>query len=91
MVRLKTIEKFNLRDFDKLKDIKRVGKDEYGKLFVGDTFECDEEMAKYLTGDNPLKKSVVELVEVIPNKVKEAEFEEVKEEKPKVKKTRSKK
>lgn len=66
MIKCETIEKFNLRDFDKLENVKRVGKDEMGVLFVGDTFECDEGMAKYLTGNNPLNKTVVNVIEVNP-------------------------
>ena len=93
MVRCEVIEKFDLKDFDKLKNIKRVARDDYGKLYVGDTFECDEDMAKYLTGSNPLNKEVVKVIEV-KAKVKEAVFEDVEqEEKPKktIKKAKSKK
>ena len=35
-------------------------------MFVGDTFECDEKMADYLTGGNKLNKVVVKVIEVIP-------------------------
>ena len=62
-MKLEVIEEFTLREFDKLRDIKRKDKDEKGKLFLGDTFECDEDMVKYLLGDNPLKKAVVKIVE----------------------------
>lgn len=89
MIKCEVIEKFNLKDFDKLKNIKRVGRDDYGKLYVGDTFECDEEMAKYLTGDNVFKKVVVEVIEVKQPNIKDAVFEEKKntKEEPKTKKT----
>ena len=90
MIKCEVIEKFKLKDFGKLKNISRVAVDEIGTLFVGDTFECDEEMAKYLTGDNALKKVVVKVVEVKQPKIKDAVFEErqdVEKEEPKPKKT----
>lgn len=67
MVKCEVIEKFTLKEFDKLKNIERasnIGK--YGELNPRDTFECDEEMAKYLTGDNALNKVVVRVIEVEP-------------------------
>lgn len=70
MIKVEVVEKFNLRDFNKLKNITRKSVNEEGKLFVGDTFECDEEMAKYLTGGNPLNKVVVKVLEIMP--IKEA-------------------
>ena len=90
MIKCEVIEKFNLKDFGKLKNIERVGINKEGTLFVGDTFECDEEMAKYLTGDNALKKVVVKVIEVKQPKIKDAVFEEkqdVEKEEPKPKKT----
>ena len=78
MIKVETIEEFTLKDFDKLKNIKRFNeeKNKEGCLFVGDTFECDENMAKYLTGNNKLNKIVVKVIEVIPEKFKTT-FEEV--------------
>ena len=92
MIKCEVIEKFNLKDFAKLKNVKRVAKDIEGKLFVGDTFECDEAMADYLTGNNVLKKAVVKVIEVAKKEItKEAKIvEEIIEEQPK-KKTKSKK
>lgn len=87
MIKVEVIEKFTLKDFDELKSVERRSVDERGKLFVGDTFECSEDMVKYLMGDNPLKRAFVRVVEVAP-KV-EAPVEKV-EEKPK-KKTSKKK
>lgn len=82
MVKCEVIEDFTLGKYNELKNITRRNKSKDGKLYVGDTFECEQEMAKYLTGDNPLKKAVVKVIEV---KVKEAKFEELpKEEKHKV-------
>lgn len=62
------IEKFYLQAFDELKNIKRVRKDEKGVLFYGDTFECTEKMARYLTGENEKGKVVAKVIEVKPSK-----------------------
>ena len=72
MVKVEVIERFTLGEFGKLKNIVRKSVDKPGELFVGDVFECDANMAKYLTGGNALKRTVVKVIEVIP------------EEKPKV-------
>ena len=69
MVKCEVIEKFTLKEFDKLKNIERasnIGK--YGELNPRDTFECDEKMADYLTGNNASNKVVVKVVEVMPEK-----------------------
>lgn len=95
MIRCEVIENFNLKEFDKLKIIERKGPDTKGQLTKGDIFECDEEMAKYLTGENPLKKVVVEVIEVkeekpVVEEKHEVVIEEVVKEKPKKKKTSKK-
>lgn len=64
MIKCEVIEHFILKDFYKLKNLKRKKANVIGSLFVGDTFECDEEMAKYLTGSNTQKKVVVKVLEV---------------------------
>ncbi|MBR5227521.1 MAG: hypothetical protein IKV94_02680 [Clostridia bacterium] len=74
MVRCRVIEQFTLKDFDKLLNIKRKSIEEKGKLFVGDEFECDEQMAKYLTGSNEKKKVVVKVIEVMPKIVGTIEY-----------------
>ena len=79
MVKCEVIERFTLGDFNKLQNIKRKAIDTKGTLYVGDTFDCDEEMAKYLSGGNSQKKVVVKVIEVMP-KV-EAKVEYHKEEK----------
>ncbi len=68
MIKVEVIEKFTLKEFDKLSNIQRKGLSTKGTLYVGDTFECDEKMAKYLTGDNVLNKTVVKVIEVEPEK-----------------------
>lgn len=67
MIKCEVIENFRLGDFKKLKNVVRKGKSLEGYLYKGDTFECDEEMAKYLTGHNKLNKSFVKIIELIPN------------------------
>lgn len=64
------IKEFTLERFDELKNIQRRSFDTKGKLYVGDTFECDKEMADYLMGDNKDKQVVVKVIEVEPIKVK---------------------
>ena len=68
MIKAKVIEEFTLNDFDKLKNIERKGPSVKGRLFVGDIVECDKLMAKYLTGDNKIGKTVVEIIEIEPTK-----------------------
>lgn len=81
MVKVEVIEKFSLEAFDELKNVVRRNGGEKGKLNVGDTFECSESMADYLTGNNAYSKVVVKVLEVIPE-----EKEEVKTEVPSKKK-----
>ncbi len=74
MIKVEVIEKFTLKKFKELENIKRADKEhekpQYdGTLFANDEFECTEEMANYLTGKNPIKKVVVKVVEVIPEKI----------------------
>ena len=64
MIRCKVIEDFSLSDFDKLKNIKRSRIDVYGKLYIGDTFECDEGMVIYLMGNNIKGKKLVKIIEL---------------------------
>ena len=70
MIRVEVVEKFTLKAFDQLKNIQRKTIDVKGTLFVGDTFECDEDMVKYLTGDNDAKKVVVKVIEIKPKNKK---------------------
>lgn len=82
MVKVEVIETFTLGRFNELNNIQRKAHSEVGKLFVGDTFECSQELADYLTGNNALNKVVVKVIEVKPEvKVKDAVIVEEKEEK----------
>lgn len=80
MIKVKALQEFTYGKFDKIKNLERndINKNEHGKLYEKDTFECDKEMAEYLTGK--CGYVLVKVIEVIP--------EEVKEEKPKAKRTR---
>lgn len=95
MIKVEVIEPFTLGKFNELTNIKRKGIDTYGKLEVGDVFECSEEMAEYLTGKNDKNKVVVKVIEVIPveKKLKTESTPIVveKEEKKPIKKRASKK
>ena len=88
MIKCKVIEEFTLERYKEIKNIQRVNKDQVGRFFVGDTFECEKELAEYLTGGNAKKKVVVEVIEVIPKeekkvnikpdiKIEEANIEEI--------------
>lgn len=68
MIKVEVIEEFTLGKFNELKNITRKQKEQEGKLFIGDIFECDEKMADYLTGNNSINKTVVKVIEVIPEK-----------------------
>ena len=66
MIKCEAITDFSLKDFNKLKNMIRKHKDEEGKVYMGDVFECDEKMANYLMGDNEKKMVVVKILEVVP-------------------------
>lgn len=70
MVKVRVIEDFTLKDFDKLSEVKRANasKDKEGKLYLGDTFKCEDTMVDYLSGANKLKKAFIEIIEVEPKK-----------------------
>lgn len=70
MIKVRVIEGFTLKKFNELKNIKRKdeSKNVEGKLFIGDEFECELEMFKYLTGENKIGRAFVEKIEVTPKK-----------------------
>ena len=71
MVKVEVIGEFTLEKFNELKNIERVNKDTFGRLYVKDKFECTKEMADYLLGNNKLNKAFVKVIEVIPEKKEE--------------------
>lgn len=70
MVKVEVIENFSLSKFNELKNIVRKSIGKEGYLFTGDIFECNEELADYLMGNNSLNKVVVKVIEIIPEKEK---------------------
>lgn len=68
MIKVEVIENFTLEDYNKLKNVKKVISRKENEFGVRDTFECDKEMVDYLTGNNPLNKVVVKVIEVEPVK-----------------------
>jgi len=87
MVKCEVIMPFHLGDFYKLQNMQRKGISKEGFLYIGDIFECDEEMAKYLTTTNSYNKAYVKVIGVIPE-IKKEEIEPIKE---KTKKTTTRK
>ena len=79
MIKVRTIMPFTLKDYNKLSNVKKIFNRDLDAFDVGDTFECDEEMAQYLTGKNAKNLVAVEIVEVIPD-VKETKQKEIKKE-----------
>lgn len=80
MVKVKALREFTYGNFDKITNLVRndIDKKEHGRLYEKDTFECTEDMAKYLTGG--CGYTLVKVIEVIPEekiKVEEAKDEEI--------------
>lgn len=69
MIKVEVIGRFTLEDYKKLKNVKKVTNRKENEFDVKDTFECDEKMVDYLTGNNALNKVVVKVIEVKPEKV----------------------
>lgn len=69
MIKVEVIGRFTLEDYKKLKNVKKVTNRKENEFDVKDTFECDEKMVDYLTGNNALNKVVVKVIEVNPEKV----------------------
>lgn len=90
MIKCEVIKRFTLKEFDKLKDVKKMGNREKDEFDVKDTFKCDKKMAEYLTGNNKDNEVVIKVVEVEPEEVIEEVVEEIKENK-KIKTTKKKK
>ena len=68
MIKCEVIENFTLEDYKKLKNVEKVQKRKDNEFGIKDTFECDKDMAEYLTGKNDINKTVVKIIEVIPEK-----------------------
>ena len=66
MIKCKVIENFTLEKFNQLENVKKIEIRKDNEFGVGDTFDCTEKMADYLTGNNALNKTVVKVIEVEP-------------------------
>lgn len=82
-----------IKDFKKLKNIKRLKNNDQIKEFnhfeIGDTFETDDEMAKYLAGETKEQPIVcIKVLEIIPDKIEEKTEIKKKEVKPIAKKNK---
>lgn len=73
MIKVRVVKDFSLKEFAKIKNIERFYYDKVGELYKNDVFECDEKMARYLTGDNSKKEIVVEIIEIKIEKPKKEE------------------
>lgn len=76
MIKCEVIENFTLEKFNQLENVKKVEIRKGNEFGVGDTFDCTEKMADYLTGNNALNKTVVKVIEVEPEQVEKAKVEE---------------
>lgn len=76
MIKVKVLKEFTLGRFNELKNIQRnnPNKNDDGRLYEKDEFECNKELVEYLTGNNAYNDEFVKVIEIIP--------EEVIEEKP---------
>lgn len=69
MIKVEAIADFYLGRFNEIQNMQRRNRNEDGKIFKGDVFECNENLADYLVKDNSLKRPFVKVIEVIPEKV----------------------
>ena len=71
MVKVKALQEFTYGNFNKITNLERHNKEKNkeGTLYELDTFECTEDMAKYLTGG--CGYTLVKVIEVIPDEVVE--------------------
>lgn len=89
MVKLEAIEEFTLGKFNELKNLVRKDptRNEKGYVYLGDVFECKEDLYNYLTGENKYGRTFVKVIEIIPEKKEEIKIEaKVKFDEPKPKK-----
>lgn len=76
MIRCEVInQEVTIKEWKRLSNIKRIKNNseivEPNHFDIGDTFETDEEMAKYLAGETPNQPIVcIKVLEVIPEKKK---------------------
>lgn len=69
MIKCEVIEKFTLNAFSEIENTlvrANVNDNKPGWLYVGDVFECTKDMANYLSGGNAKGKTVVKIIEIVP-------------------------
>lgn len=68
VIKVKALREFTYGDFEKITNLQRndINKNEKGRLYEKDTFECTKEMVDYLTGG--CGYVLVKVIEVIPAK-----------------------
>ena len=74
MIKVKALEGFTLKRFAEIKMVERKNENDVdGHITKDDVFECPEDLAKYLTNEieNPAKKVLVEVIEIIPEQKEE--------------------
>lgn len=76
MIKCEVIENFTLEKFNQLENVKKVEIRKNNEFGVGDTFDCTEKMADYLTGNNALNKTVIKVIEVAPEQIEEVKIEQ---------------
>ena len=85
MIKLQALENFTLERFNEIQDIERAGRDQKNWINKNDTFKCNKDLADYLLGDNPLKRPVVKVIEVVPEKIKDISPKDTKAESENIK------
>lgn len=79
MIKVKVLKEFTLGRFNELKNIQRnnPNKNDNGRLYEKDEFECNKELVEYLTGNNAYNDEFVKVIEIIPDEIEENPVEEV--------------
>jgi lipopolysaccharide biosynthesis glycosyltransferase len=98
MFKVVVLKEFTLGRFNELKNLVRNNpdKNEKGRLYEKDVFECKKDLVDYLSGNNDYNDEFIKVIEIIPEEKpvkKEEEPIKVEEEiieKPKTKKTKKK-
>lgn len=70
MIKCEATDTFTLLKFKELKNLTRIDKDneKEGKIYKGDIFECNKDIAYYLLGNNDYKREFIRVLEIIPDK-----------------------
>lgn len=70
--KVEVIKEFTLQAFDELENVVRhdIRNNEKGRLYVGDTFDCNDGMVEYLTGKNQNGDVVIKIIEKFEEQTK---------------------